>query len=173
MIDETDRMLEKGHFQELHDLLERLNVDETKKKNRQNFVFSATLTLVHELPKYLKNKFKNSKNKNMTSELKLQKIIQILGITNPKIVDVTQGGGTSQTLSESRITCGTEEKDYYVYYFLRKHGGRTLIFCNSIGCVKRLTNLLSILNCKPIALHASMQQRQRLKNLERYLNILI
>ncbi|KAJ8932924.1 hypothetical protein NQ314_014341 [Rhamnusium bicolor] len=26
-IDETDRMLERGHFQELHDLLERVNFD--------------------------------------------------------------------------------------------------------------------------------------------------
>lgn len=95
-IDETDRMLEKGHFQELHEILERINVDESKKKLRQNFVFSATLTLVHELPKHLKTKKKLGHSKyieEFTASQKLQRIIEILGITNPKIVDITKGKG--------------------------------------------------------------------------------
>lgn len=95
-IDETDRMLERGHFKELQNLLERLNLDEKKKKQRQNFVFSATLTLVHELPKYLKNKKKISfsrKIEELTSTQKLQKIVDILNITNPKVVDITEGKG--------------------------------------------------------------------------------
>ncbi|EFA07346.2 ATP-dependent RNA helicase DDX24 [Tribolium castaneum] len=164
-IDETDRMLEKGHFEELHNILERLNLDKTRAKQRQNFVFSATLTLVHDLPKYRFNKSKVSK---MTPQQKLSRIMTDLGIKNPKIVDISQGGNTPATLTESRISCGIEEKDYYVYYFLQKHPGRTLIFCNSIGCVRRLANLLGILGCRPLPLHASMQQRQRLKNLERF-----
>ncbi|KAB0805561.1 hypothetical protein PPYR_02531 [Photinus pyralis] len=172
-IDETDRMLEKGHFKELHDLLERLNLDASKCKERQNFVFSATLTLTHELPKHLaiKKKMKSMKGKKileMTPKQKLQKVIDVLGITNPKVVDITQKTGTAESLSESRITCSIDEKDYYLYYFLQRHPGRTLIFCNSIGCVKRLTTLLGLLDCHALALHASMQQRQRLKNLERF-----
>lgn len=86
-------MLEKGHFQELHLILEKLNTDESKRKERQNFVFSATLTLTHQLPKHLarKKKLLNSKKiSEMTAEQKLQKVIETLGITNPKIVDVTQ-----------------------------------------------------------------------------------
>lgn len=168
VIDETDRMLEKGHFEELHSLLERLNENAILKKQRQNFVFSATLTLIHDLPKYLSSKLKKSKLKKFLSpEHKLKKIIDSLGITDPKIVDLTQGKGTSKTLTECRITCQIDEKDYYVYYFLQKHPGRTLIFCNSIGCVRRLANLLGLLQCNPLPLHASMQQRQRFKNLER------
>ncbi|XP_066244892.1 ATP-dependent RNA helicase DDX24 [Euwallacea similis] len=169
-IDETDRMLERGHFKELQDLLDRINLDEQKKNQRQNFVFSATLTLVHDIPKYLVNrsKIKGRRFKEMSSKQKLQKIVTTLGVTNPKIVDLSEGKGTSGTLTECRITCSIEEKDYYVYYFLKKHPGRTLIFCNSIGCVKRLTNLLSLLDCQPLPLHASMQQRQRLKNLEKF-----
>lgn len=170
-IDETDRMLEKGHFQELHLILERLNTDSDKCKERQNFVFSATLTLTHELPRHLARKKKLSNSKRiteLTSEQKLRKIIETLGITNPKTVDVTHGKGTSTTLTESRITCAINEKDYYIYYFLRKHPGRTLIFCNSIGCVKRVTTILNLLNCNALPLHASMQQRQRLKNLEHF-----
>lgn len=86
-------MLERGHFQELHLILERLNVDETKYKERQNFVFSATLTLTHALPKHLSRtkKLMNSKKiKELTPEQKLKKIIDTLGITNPKVVDITQ-----------------------------------------------------------------------------------
>lgn len=169
-IDETDRMLEKDHFQELQELLERINMDENKRKQRQTFVFSATLTLIHELPKYLKNKNKMKKSKyaEMTPVLKLQKIVDLLGMSNPKVVDISEGKGTSDTLTECRITCNINEKDYYLFYFLTKHPGRTLIFCNSIGCVRRLAGLLNLLNFQPLPLHASMQQRQRLKNLERF-----
>lgn len=46
--------------------------------------------------------------------------------------------------------------------------GRTLVFCNSIDCVRRLRTVLEYLNCHPLPLHASMQQRQRLKNLEKF-----
>ncbi|XP_057657837.1 ATP-dependent RNA helicase DDX24 [Diorhabda carinulata] len=169
-IDETDRMLEKDHFQELQELLERINLDENKRKKRQTFVFSATLTLIHELPKYLKNKNKLKKSNvaEMTPVLKLQKIVDLLGMSNPKVVDISEGKGTSETLTESKITCSINEKDYYLFYFLTKHPGRTLIFCNSIGCVRRLAGLLNLLNFQPLPLHASMQQRQRLKNLERF-----
>ncbi|XP_060829180.1 ATP-dependent RNA helicase DDX24 isoform X2 [Bombus pascuorum] len=120
-IDETDRMLEKGHFQELQQLLEKINMNEKKVEERQTFVFSATLTMVHDIPEYLekkKRKHAKSKIQKLTSAQKLQKIMELVGIKNPKIIDVTKKSG--------------------------------------------------ILDCKPLPLHASMQQRQRLKNLERF-----
>ena len=49
-IDETDRMVEKGHFEELQQLLEMINADQDKMAARQNFVFSATLSMVHDIP---------------------------------------------------------------------------------------------------------------------------
>ena len=64
-------MVEKGHFEELQNLLELINADEEKKKKRQTFVFSATLTLIHELPKHMRN---NKKATNMTTEEKLQQV---------------------------------------------------------------------------------------------------
>jgi len=70
-IDETDRMVEKGHFEELEHLMEMINADEEKRKLRQTFVFSATMTLVHELPKHLKHK---KKTKNLTTEEKLEQV---------------------------------------------------------------------------------------------------
>lgn len=171
-IDETDRMTEVNHFPELHSLLERINVDPSKRKLRQNFVFSATLTLVHELPKYLTQNKKGKKNKKnpqkLTVEGKLKSLIDLLGITDPKIIDVTKKTGMTQLLTESAIMCSLEDKDYYLYYFLLKHSGRTLVFCNSISCVRRLASLLNILNCHPLPLHANMLQKQRLKNLDRF-----
>nr|CAD7396690.1 unnamed protein product [Timema cristinae] len=168
-IDETDRMIEKGHFQELQQLLERININTGKRNLRQNFVFSATLTLVHEPPRHIKKKKKGGKKPTrVTPGQKLQNIISMLGITNPKVVDVTKKTGTSGTLSEACIHCTLEEKDFYLYYFLQRHLGRTLVFCNSIGCVRRLAQLLTLLQCKPLPLHANMIQRQRLKNLERF-----
>nr|CAD7438202.1 unnamed protein product [Timema bartmani] len=168
-IDETDRMIEKGHFQELQQLLERININTGKRNLRQNFVFSATLTLVHEPPRHIKKKKKGGKKPTrVTPGQKLQNIISMLGITNPKVVDVTKKTGTSGTLSEACIHCTLEEKDIYLYYFLQRHLGRTLVFCNSIGCVRRLAQLLTLLQCKPLPLHANMIQRQRLKNLERF-----
>jgi ATP-dependent RNA helicase DDX24/MAK5 len=49
-------MVERGHFEELHPLLERLNADSVRSSTRQNFVFSATLTMVHELPGHMRTK---------------------------------------------------------------------------------------------------------------------
>ncbi|XP_066590951.1 ATP-dependent RNA helicase DDX24 [Prorops nasuta] len=170
-IDETDRMLEKGHFQELQKLIERINANGKKARDRQIFVFSATLTMVHDIPDYLmKKKQRHVKSKifKLTPGQKLQKIIEMLNIKKPKIVDLTKGSGTAESLTECRIACTFDHKDYYLYYFLKRHAGRTLIFCNSIGCVKRLATLFSILECNPLPLHAGMQQRQRLKNLERF-----
>lgn len=96
-IDETDRMVERGHFQELHSLLEKINMDSEKMKKRQTFVFSATLTMVHDIPHHLMKKKNKQRSKihKLTPEQKLQKVIEMLGISNPKIVDVTKQSGTT------------------------------------------------------------------------------
>ncbi|XP_047539998.1 ATP-dependent RNA helicase DDX24 [Vanessa atalanta] len=174
-IDETDRMIERGHFDELQPLLERLNSDEAHKNARQNFVFSATLTLVHDLPAHMRGKkvtkrgkILNRKVEKMTPQQKIKRLINMIGMTDPKVVDITTQLGTAETLTESRIACSLDQKDVYLYYILKRHPGRTIVFCNSIGSVRRLTQLLSLLKCQPLPLHASMPQRQRLKNLERF-----
>ncbi|CAB3254572.1 unnamed protein product [Arctia plantaginis] len=175
-IDETDRMVERGHFEELYPLLERLNADDAKRAARQNFVFSATLTMVHDLPSHMKGKkvtkrgkIINRKIEKMTPQQKVNKLINMIGMTEPKVVDITtQNLGTAETLTESRIACALEHKDAYLYYILKRHPGRTIVFCNSISSVRRLAQLLTLLKCHPLPLHASMPQRQRLKNLERF-----
>ncbi|XP_064919664.1 ATP-dependent RNA helicase DDX24 isoform X3 [Columba livia] len=165
VIDEADRMVEKGHFAELSQLLEILN-DSQYNPRRQTFVFSATLTLVHQTPTRVLQK-KNAKK--MDKKTKLELLMEKVGIKGkPKVIDLTRKEATVETLTETRIHCNTDEKDYYLYYFLLQYPGRTMVFANSIDCVKRLSSLLTILNCDPLPLHANMHQKQRLKNLERF-----
>ncbi|XP_066044816.1 ATP-dependent RNA helicase DDX24 [Chamaea fasciata] len=165
VIDEADRMVEKGHFLELSQLLEILN-DSQYNPRRQTFVFSATLTLVHQTPTRVLQK-KNAKK--MDRKTKLELLMEKVGIKGkPKVIDLTRKEATVETLTETRIHCNTNEKDYYLYYFLLQYPGRTMVFANSIDCVKRLSSLLTILNCDPLPLHANMHQKQRLKNLERF-----
>ncbi|XP_010129448.1 PREDICTED: ATP-dependent RNA helicase DDX24, partial [Buceros rhinoceros silvestris] len=165
VIDEADRMVEKGHFLELSQLLEILN-DSQYNPQRQTFVFSATLTLVHQTPTRVLQK-KNAKK--MDKKTKLELLMEKVGIKGkPKVIDLTRKEATAETLTETRIHCNTNEKDYYLYYFLLQYPGRTMVFANSIDCVKRLSSLLTVLNCDPLPLHANMHQKQRLKNLERF-----
>ncbi|XP_054684046.1 ATP-dependent RNA helicase DDX24 [Grus americana] len=165
VIDEADRMVEKGHFLELSQLLELLN-DSQYNPQRQTFVFSATLTLVHQTPTRVLQK---KHAKKMDKKTKLELLMEKVGIKGkPKVIDLTRKEATVETLTETRIHCNTNEKDYYLYYFLLQYPGRTMVFANSIDCVKRLSSLLTILNCDPLPLHANMHQKQRLKNLERF-----
>ncbi len=75
VIDETDRMVEKGHFEELHHLLEMINEEkkeeEGEESSRQNFVFSATMSLVHETPSHMKKK---KGGKKLTVKDKLEEV---------------------------------------------------------------------------------------------------
>lgn len=84
------------------------------------------------------------------------------------MVDLTRARGTVGSLTETKITCTNEEKDTYLYYFLLLYPGRTLVFANSIDCLQRVRSLLLLLRLQPLPLHAHMQQKQRIKNLERF-----
>lgn len=167
VVDETDRMAEKGHFAELEEILKVLNASETI-ANRQTFVFSATLTMVHELPQYLKDKKKVKKKSSMSKDSRLNEFVAMFGMKNPKVFDITSQSGVAEKLIEARILCSLEEKDFHLYYILMTYPGRTIVFCNSIDCVKRNASVLSHLNITPIVLHGKMEQKQRLKNLESF-----
>ncbi|XP_069772288.1 ATP-dependent RNA helicase DDX24 isoform X2 [Narcine bancroftii] len=165
VIDEADRMVEKGHFAELSQLLELLHDKEYHPK-RRFFVFSATLTMVHQVPARMLGK---KHIKHMNTETKLEALMQKIGIEGkPKVIDLSRKEGTVETLTETRIHCEVEEKDICLYYFLLQYPGRTMVFANSIDCIKRLNTMLTILECCPLPLHANMHQKQRLKNLERF-----
>ncbi|XP_055989316.1 ATP-dependent RNA helicase DDX24 [Sorex fumeus] len=165
VIDEADRMVEKGHFAELSKLLEMLS-DSQYNPKRQTLVFSATLTLTHQAPARILHK-KHMKKMDKTAKLDL--LMQKIGMRGkPKVIDLTRNEATVETLTETKIHCETDEKDYYLYYFLMQYPGRTLVFANSISCIKRLSGLLKVLDIMPLTLHACMHQKQRLRNLEQF-----
>jgi len=162
-IDETDRMGEKGHFAELGSILEVVSRGTTHK---QRFVMSATLSLIHNAPVYKKA---HKKPKMLNTRQKLKELMEFAGIgARKKIVDLTSGASTAQSLSESALHCETMKKDLYVYYFIKTHKGRTIVFCNSIDCVRRVAQTFEFLDVTPLPLHAQMHQKARLKNLERF-----
>ncbi|XP_072045818.1 ATP-dependent RNA helicase DDX24-like [Amphiura filiformis] len=164
VIDEADRMVERGHYMELANIMDLLNGSHMQKK-RQNFIFSATLTMVHIGPRTQKPTNK-PKEKDKT---KLDTVLAKVSVRqNAKVVDLTSKEGTVATLLEGKIVCNLSEKDIYLYYFLLQYPGRTLVFTNSIECIRRMMSILTLLQCNPLSLHSSMHQRQRLKNLDRF-----
>ncbi|XP_053457586.1 ATP-dependent RNA helicase DDX24 [Nycticebus coucang] len=168
VIDEADRMVEKGHFAELSQLLEMLN-DSQYNPKRQTLVFSATLTLIHQVPARILHK-KHTKKMDKTAKLDL--LMQKIGMrSKAKVIDLTRKEATVETLTETKIHCETDEKDFYLYYFLMQYPGRSLVFANSISCIKRLSGLLKVLDIMPLTLHACMHQKQRLRNLEQFAHL--
>ncbi len=152
-----------------------VNSDEKFKIKRQNFLFSATLITrfsgdLHDL-----NDTDSKKKQRTEAEIKKEQKAQLKALVEriqmvrePVMFDLTTKAVTAENLIESKIFCSTNDKDMYLYYFLTKYEGRTLVFANSIDCVRRLTNLFRLLKKTPLHLHANMNQKQRLKNLEKY-----
>jgi ATP-dependent RNA helicase DDX24/MAK5 len=121
------------------------------------------------------NEKKQGKKEKTDSQIKKEQKAQLNALVakiqmakEPKLFDLTTKAVTAENLFESKIFCQTTEKDVYLYYFLCKYVGRTLVFSNSINCVRRLTNLFRLLKKTPLHLHANMNQKQRLKNLEKF-----
>jgi len=71
-------------------------------------------------------------------------------------------------VEEACLECSDAQRDEFLYYILAQHPGRTLVFVNAISAVRRVAALLKLLGLPAVALHASMQQRQRLKALDRF-----
>lgn len=155
----------KGHYEELTKLLEMINNSPRRNVKRQSFVMSATLTMEGTIPWRLSHK---RKQKDLDKDKLKMLTSRICVGTKPKVIDLTPKDKVAQSLAEVRVNCNAKEKDYYLYYFLRQHPGRTLVFANSKDCLRRLVSVFHLLECSPYPLHANMQQRQRLKNLDRF-----
>ncbi|RQM12915.1 hypothetical protein DD237_006815 [Peronospora effusa] len=166
-------------------------VASTLRHVRQTFLFSATLT-IPEGGRFQKNKTK--KHHNALSVL--ERVMKRVGLRGkPAVVDLGIAEvdlgipGAKPIVSEEverklkkkqenvalSLPAGLElcqhevtesTRDNFLYYFLTQYPGRTIIFLNAIHQVRKLTSLLSLLNLPVFALHAEMQQRQRLKKLD-------
>eukprot|EP01103_Thecamoeba_quadrilineata_P017864 TRINITY_DN651_c1_g1_i2.p1 TRINITY_DN651_c1_g1~~TRINITY_DN651_c1_g1_i2.p1 ORF type:complete len:612 (-),score=158.49 TRINITY_DN651_c1_g1_i2:401-2215(-) len=143
------------------------------KSRRQTFVFSATLSAFENFAKQRKTHNNNNKNnKKKTTEKKpvtaLEKILHKIPFEQKmEVIDLTPAQVVAETLHEAKIYCNTEEKDYYLYYFLTKYPGRTLVFVNSIDCIHHVTPFLTHLKLPVYSLHAKLQQKQRLRAIEK------
>ncbi|KAG5041982.1 hypothetical protein JHK87_005897 [Glycine soja] len=88
---------------------------------------------------------------------------------NAAIIDLTNPSILAAKLEESFIECREEDKDAYLYYILTVRGqGRTIVFCTSIAALRHISSILRILGINVWTLHAQMQQRARLKAMDRF-----
>ncbi|KAK6739641.1 hypothetical protein RB195_008251 [Necator americanus] len=164
VVDETDRMVEKGHFKEMQDVLQFVRKSAPEKL--QTLVFSATLTYVHRE----RIRPGHADKKELTANQKIKELIHLTGMRpNCKIVDITKPIGTAETLVETRINCSSLlEKDTTIVYLLERYKGRSLIFTNSVDATRRMYGILKLLKLQPLMIHAKMEQKARLKNLEKF-----
>lgn len=152
VLDEADRMVEKGHFEELHSIIQLINTQQPKGVGckRQTLLFSATLT---------------------TAAFSIEKLLESIHFHNQlHTINLTPQQVVATKLTELRIECAEQEKDLYLVYCLHTlPPGRVLVFVNSIDCLRRLVPVLQLLKFEHVyPLHSEMQQRQRLKNLDRF-----
>ncbi|CAO0793263.1 unnamed protein product [Mucor circinelloides] len=185
VLDEADRMLEKGHFEELTSLLNALStkrqdttewpeeVDQgtTKKtlpqdvSKHQTFIYTATLS--KDLRFNVKAKKKKLPVKATNTMEDLLRRIEFAD-EDPALVDMTSENVVASRLLEAKVDCVNTDKDLYVYYFVTRYPGRTIVFVNSIDAIRRLVPIFKLLNVEVLGLHAQMQQKQRLKSLDRF-----
>jgi ATP-dependent RNA helicase DDX24/MAK5 len=122
VLDEADRMIERGHFQELQSIIEMLPLtsgsDEHSVKNtlncetvlnlqikkRQIFVFSATLALSSNFRKKLKRGLSTSKQSLPVEVSSIEALSKQAGMKpNAEIVDLTKASILPEKLEESFI----------------------------------------------------------------------
>lgn len=198
VIDEADRMVQKGHFDEMLKIIDILKESKKYRSSHNQYrvyMYSATLTFLHELPDRLKynpiGTKKNSLNssakkskrkgqlksaeKNHNKKCKIKQMLNLLGIdkADTRVIDIndeqTFGRPSSSQLTEYKINCMHNEKDLFLYYFLIQNlKRRTIIFCNSKDCLRRLSNVLKYLGINTLKLHSEMDQKKRMSSLEKF-----
>jgi ATP-dependent RNA helicase DDX24/MAK5 len=178
VIDEADRLLEAGylflliigHFKHLDNILEiiLMSVDESRLIKRQTFIFSATI-VDDNLQKQRDgpNKKINAMNKSESFKKLLEKVQ--FRDKEPVYINLSTDALTADGIMEANIdVIDTKERDISLYYLITRYSGKSIVFVNSIDCIRRLVPILSLLHPYIFPLHAEMQQKQRLKNLERF-----
>lgn len=187
VLDEADRLLSKGNFKELDELLRWLDQKVTDDGDtadaadeghdgteddtppRQTLVFSATF---HKgLQQKLAGKAKGAGfDKNSTESMEyLLARLKFQEDQKPKYVDVNPSRQMAGGLKEGLVECAGLEKDLYLYSILLLHqSSRSLVFVNSISAVRRLVPFLQNLGLNALALHSQMPQKARLRSIERF-----
>ena len=189
VLDEADRLLMSNHFVEIKYILNIINYvwttnarkakidtkisdfiednisnDDINQKNqfkwmRQMYIVSATLNL--------NNSNRNIKGGNNVYENMLN-IIPFKRGNKPIICDLTPKHKVNINVKEWFIPTDFNDKDGMLYYLIKSFKGRLLVFCNTIGVVKRLKMLLDELNVSNVlSIYSHQKQKQRLKKLDK------
>ncbi|AQZ09636.1 MAK5 (YBR142W) [Zygosaccharomyces parabailii] len=171
VLDEADRLLQDGHFEEFERILKLLgSARKTYDKiGWQTMIFSATFSMTL-FSKLTTTSWKSLKNNEDELEQVLKHLMQKIHFkSKPLIIDSNSEEKVKSEIKESLIECGPLERDLYSYYFSTVFPGTTLIFCNSIDSVKKLCAYFNNLKISTFQIHSSMTQKNRIVNLERYL----
>lgn len=160
---------------------------------RQTFIYSATLTLPSSSKdEHISTKVRNG-NKEVIMDGAIAEILEKVGAQGQtKIVDLSNDMEKNKSkssrskkdrpeattrkfklppgLSLYEVSCTQKHKDSHLYAFLTttKQGssGPCLVFCNSIGAVKRVGETLKTLGLPIRTLHAQMPQKTRMSAVE-------
>ena len=163
VLDEADRMVEAGHFEELSEILDMLpRGDEPGASKRQVFLFTATLHAsgvdgVGRERKTLDILMKRVPFKGQPTVIDLSdsagiKDLQRIGDrgTNGSANDERAVASGPAGLRECSILCENSKKDEYLYYFLCRYPGRTIVFVNAISSIRRLVATLDVLKLRAV-----------------------
>ena len=178
VVDEADRLLSEGHFQELGEILKILDQDDEADATadigvasdiqRQTLVFSATFH--RGLQQKLAGKTKTGADL-MTRQQSIEYLLKKLSFREekPVFIDTNPNSQMAKKLQEGLVECAGSEKDLYLYsllmFYIKK---RALVFTNSISAVRRLTPFLQNLALPALPLHSNMPQKARLRSIERF-----
>ena len=167
---------------------------ETGPKPLQTFVFSATISIgddarknlkkVQSAATKLKKKLAEEKRKSKAGrkhgskddgdaegrdEKMMEKLMEQIDFQREvELLDLTNRTHTVEGLEEAKMYCLHDEKDFYLYYFIMKYGGKSIVFVNAISNIKRILPLMVLLRVPAFGMHANMEQHHRMKNLEKF-----
>jgi ATP-dependent RNA helicase DDX47/RRP3 len=138
VLDEADRLLHLDFKKELLIILSELP------KNKQSFLFSATMTE------------------------KIQ-ILQKNNMKNPVKIKINKKYKPVATLSQNYIFVPFKFKDYYLIYFCNEFSGSSILcFVETQKSAERLAILMKILGFKVGCIHGGMKQNNRLEVLFKF-----
>ena len=165
VLDEADRLLQNGHFEDLAKVLDKLGAS----REHQTLVFSATFD--QYLQKKLDKKGPGLISASEGQQSALENLLRKVRFRSaPRFLDADPGLRVSRGIKQSVIQVTPMEKDFILSYLILRYPARVLIFSNSISDVSRLVKLLCCLGIAARGLHSNKQQSSRLKTLDHFKN---
>ena len=182
ILDEADRLLAPGAFADFTLLTKRYLVDhaERPRKRWQTLVFSATLACGSTQPRDKKRKRQTDADprallKAVEPLRSPTRKLEVVDLTSRKEEDADEeeeeNVALPSTLTLEAVRVVDAAKLATCYALLRggSSKGKTVVFTNAISSVKTVASALQKLQIpRVVALHAALQQRQRLRALDAF-----